>query len=153
VVANGIGERAAQCRLPALILGGLLLTASPAAAKTPAMPAALKGKSCAQVPYRDRTQAPHNAAGLIFVPHGDKFRVRDSKRDNYLVDIWFNYAVIDMLDVGGQTLEMLSWPSEEPCVIRGTMPPGGGVPLHSHADAETGRHGGGDHGEDGPLLP
>ncbi len=45
-----------------------------------------------RVPYRDRTQAPHNAAGLIFVPRGDKFRVWDNKRDNYLVDVWFNYA-------------------------------------------------------------
>jgi hypothetical protein len=82
-------------RLAAVIAGGLLATASPAAAKVPATPAALKGKSCAQVPYRDRTQAPHNAAGLIFVPHGDTFRVWDNKRDNYLVDIWFNYAGVN----------------------------------------------------------
>jgi hypothetical protein len=54
--------------------------------------AALAKKSCGDVPFRDRTQAPHNAAGLIFVPHGDVFRIWDNKRDNYLVRIWFNYA-------------------------------------------------------------
>lgn len=75
----------------AVIVAAAAFTASPAPAK-PTVPSALAGKTCADVQYSDRTQAPANAAGLIFVPRGDKFRVWDNRRDNYLVRIWFNYA-------------------------------------------------------------
>jgi hypothetical protein len=74
-------------RLAAVIAGGLTIALS-------AAPPAL-AKTCSQVPYSDRTQAPHNAAGLIFGPHGDVFRVWDNKRDNYLVRIYFNYAGVN----------------------------------------------------------
>ena len=39
------------------------------------------------------------------------------------------------LDVFGATVEFVSW-SDEFCVMRGVVPPGGVVPLHRHADAE-----------------
>jgi quercetin dioxygenase-like cupin family protein len=39
------------------------------------------------------------------------------------------------LDVFGATVEFLSW-TDEFCVMRGVVPPGGVVPLHSHDDAE-----------------
>ena len=45
-----------------------------------------------------------------------------------------------MLDVLGPTVEFLTAPNEkdaEFCVMRGTIPPGVSVPLHSHADFET----------------
>src|SRR5690242_14601753 len=38
-------------------------------------------------------------------------------------------------DVFGGIVEFLSW-SDEFCVLRGTVPPGSVVPLHSHPDAE-----------------
>jgi quercetin dioxygenase-like cupin family protein len=44
------------------------------------------------------------------------------------------------LDVLGPTVSFLTPPDgadAEPCVMRGTMPPGVVVPLHSHADPET----------------
>jgi quercetin dioxygenase-like cupin family protein len=42
------------------------------------------------------------------------------------------------LDVLGPTLEFLSPPTEGAayCILRGTIPPGGCVPLHSHPDPE-----------------
>src|SRR5258705_9450374 len=43
------------------------------------------------------------------------------------------------LDVFGPTVEFLRWPDDpgaEFCVMRGVVPPGVAVPLHSHADAE-----------------
>jgi len=42
------------------------------------------------------------------------------------------------LDVFGSTLELLSPPTEgaADCALRGTIPPGGCVPLHSHPDPE-----------------
>jgi|1186.fasta_scaffold196353_2 hypothetical protein len=75
-----------RSKLAAAAAGGFALALS---ASTPA----LAGKTCGQVPYSDRTQAgPNNAAGLIFQPRRDVFRVWDNKRDNYLVRIYFNYA-------------------------------------------------------------
>jgi quercetin dioxygenase-like cupin family protein len=39
---------------------------------------------------------------------------------------------------GGASIAFLTAPEEgAPCVMRGTIPPGGFVPLHSHADPET----------------
>lgn len=38
----------------------------------------------------------------------------------------------------GNRMELLSPPTEDAyCVMRGTIPAGGGVPLHSHTDAES----------------
>jgi quercetin dioxygenase-like cupin family protein len=45
---------------------------------------------------------------------------------------------IETLDVLGPTIAFLTAPADgEPCVMRGTIPPRGSVPLHSHADPET----------------
>jgi quercetin dioxygenase-like cupin family protein len=45
---------------------------------------------------------------------------------------------VQTLDVLGPTIAFLTPPQDgEPCVMRGTIPPGGVVPLHSHADPET----------------
>jgi quercetin dioxygenase-like cupin family protein len=45
---------------------------------------------------------------------------------------------IEVLDVLGPTIAFLTEPEDgEPCVMRGTIPPRGSVPLHSHADPET----------------
>ena len=42
------------------------------------------------------------------------------------------------LDVMGATLQYLTSPDDgQPCILRGTIPPGAIVPLHSHPDAET----------------
>jgi quercetin dioxygenase-like cupin family protein len=42
------------------------------------------------------------------------------------------------LDLGGPTLEFLVPPRDgEPCLMRGVIPAGDIVPLHSHADPET----------------
>jgi quercetin dioxygenase-like cupin family protein len=41
----------------------------------------------------------------------------------------------EVIDVLGPTLEFLTW-TEEFCVMRGVVPPGVTVPLHSHDDAE-----------------
>jgi quercetin dioxygenase-like cupin family protein len=45
--------------------------------------------------------------------------------------------VVDLVD--GATIRFLTPPGADgfPCVMRGTIPPGGVVPLHSHADPET----------------
>jgi quercetin dioxygenase-like cupin family protein len=44
----------------------------------------------------------------------------------------------DVLDLSGATIELLIPLREhEPCVMRGTIPPGVVVPLHSHDDPET----------------
>jgi quercetin dioxygenase-like cupin family protein len=44
--------------------------------------------------------------------------------------------VLDLPD--GNTIELLSPSTEDAyCVIKGTIPPSGGVPLHSHTDAES----------------
>jgi quercetin dioxygenase-like cupin family protein len=42
-----------------------------------------------------------------------------------------------VLDLLGPTVEMLSFSTEDPfCVMKGTIPPGVAVPLHSHDDLE-----------------
>ncbi|HET9902174.1 MAG TPA: cupin domain-containing protein [Xanthobacteraceae bacterium] len=46
----------------------------------------------------------------------------------------------EVLDVMGPTIALLTEPAPEdsvPCVMQGTIPPGGVVPLHAHADPET----------------
>jgi quercetin dioxygenase-like cupin family protein len=44
----------------------------------------------------------------------------------------------DTLDLMGPTVQFLVPPRDGvPCILRGTIPPGSGVPLHSHADPET----------------
>lgn len=46
---------------------------------------------------------------------------------------------LERIDVLGPTIQFVTDPAEEgaPCIMRGTIPPGGSVPLHSHADPET----------------
>jgi quercetin dioxygenase-like cupin family protein len=47
---------------------------------------------------------------------------------------------VETLDVLGPTIQYLTPPDGDdghPCVMRGTIPPGVVVPLHSHADPET----------------
>jgi uncharacterized RmlC-like cupin family protein len=46
----------------------------------------------------------------------------------------------EKLDVLGPTIQYVTTPDaddRDPCVMRGTIPPGVVVPLHSHADPET----------------
>jgi hypothetical protein len=46
----------------------------------------------------------------------------------------------DEIDVLGPTVEILApagLPDDAPCAIRGTIPSGGVIPLHSHGDPET----------------
>jgi Cupin domain len=49
-------------------------------------------------------------------------------------------SAVETIDVLGPTVQYLT-PCEAgddtPCVLRGSIPPGGFVPLHSHADPET----------------
>jgi len=52
----------------------------------------------------------------------------------------FNKKSHAVLDVLGPTVEFLVLPFEcagDYCVIRGTIPPGVSVPLHSHPDNES----------------
>jgi quercetin dioxygenase-like cupin family protein len=52
----------------------------------------------------------------------------------------FEAGTIEVIEVLGPTLEILApldLPDDAPCGIRGTIPPGGVVPLHSHGDPET----------------
>jgi mannose-6-phosphate isomerase-like protein (cupin superfamily) len=47
---------------------------------------------------------------------------------------------LETLDVLGPTIQFLTPPGPQddlPCTFRGTIPPGGLVPLHRHADPET----------------
>ncbi len=45
---------------------------------------------------------------------------------------------VEAIDVLGPTIEVLvPGDRDEPCVLRGTVPPGGLAPLHSHPDPET----------------
>jgi len=47
---------------------------------------------------------------------------------------------VEVVEVLGPTITFLTPPDDSgdaPCVMRGTMPPGVVVPLHSHADPET----------------
>ena len=52
----------------------------------------------------------------------------------------FNEGMHGVLDVLGPTVEFLTLPSESDsdyCVMKGTVPPGVSVPLHSHPDDES----------------
>jgi len=54
----------------------------------------------------------------------------------HLVDL----RAVDTIDVLGPTLAFVTAPDgndDGPSVMRGAIPPGGVVPLHSHADPET----------------
>jgi quercetin dioxygenase-like cupin family protein len=54
---------------------------------------------------------------------------------------------VEILDVMGPTIQLLTAPGEPddaPCIMRGTIPPGVFVPLHSHPDPETFIHVAGD---------
>ncbi|MER8671192.1 hypothetical protein NKH45_29175 [Mesorhizobium sp. M1156] len=45
---------------------------------------------------------------------------------------------VETFDVLGPVVQFLTPPRDgEPCIMRGTVPPGVVVPLHSHADPET----------------
>jgi quercetin dioxygenase-like cupin family protein len=47
---------------------------------------------------------------------------------------------VEAINVLGPTIQFLTpleGSQDAPCVMRGTIPPGGVVPLHSHADPET----------------
>lgn len=47
-------------------------------------------------------------------------------------------TVGEVLDVLGPTIQFISEPEDPwPCLMRGVIPPGGIVPLHSHRDQET----------------
>ena len=69
---------------------GLTVAASPTAE-------ALAKTKCGQVPYSERTQAKAadgrpNAAGVVFQPEGDVFKVWDNLDDGKRVAVYFNYA-------------------------------------------------------------
>jgi hypothetical protein len=85
-------RRTAGIATLAAIVAAAAFTAGPSSAKPVAAPAALAKQSCAQAQYRDRSQAPSNAAGIVFNPKGDSFQIWDNQRDNHLVAAWFNYA-------------------------------------------------------------
>jgi hypothetical protein len=46
---------------------------------------------------------------------------------------------VETIDVLGPTIQFLTPPDRKdaPCIMRGTIPPGVSIPLHSHADPET----------------
>ncbi|MGH9308435.1 MAG: cupin domain-containing protein, partial [Vicinamibacterales bacterium] len=45
---------------------------------------------------------------------------------------------VETIEVLGPTIQFLTSPeASEPCIMRGTIPAGVSVPLHSHADPET----------------
>jgi quercetin dioxygenase-like cupin family protein len=46
---------------------------------------------------------------------------------------------LERLDLLGPTIQFVTDPDKEngPCIMRGTVPPGVSIPLHSHADPET----------------
>jgi hypothetical protein len=67
------------------------------ATQRPAAAAAAAARSCRRVPYSERTQAKAddgrpNAAGVVFQPEGDKFKVWDNLDDGKPVSVYFNYA-------------------------------------------------------------
>ena len=78
-----------------LVVAAAAVIPSSAAAKPASPTARAAAATCADVPYRDRTQAPQNRAGVIFVPLGDVFRIWDNQRDQQRVTVWFNYAGVD----------------------------------------------------------
>jgi uncharacterized RmlC-like cupin family protein len=48
-----------------------------------------------------------------------------------------NWQGLEHFEALGPLLEFLTGTQISPCIIRGTIPPGVFVPLHSHADPET----------------
>lgn len=46
---------------------------------------------------------------------------------------------LERINILGPTIQFLTDPTDDrsPCIMRGTIPPGVSVPLHSHADPET----------------
>ncbi len=48
-------------------------------------------------------------------------------------------AALPTISILGPTIQFITGPGDdhEPCVMRGTIPPGGSIPLHSHDDPET----------------
>jgi hypothetical protein len=66
-----------------------------AAATGFAVPAESAKQTCGDRPYQDRTQVAGNAAGVVFVPKGDKFKIWDNVRDDDNVEVLFNYAGVD----------------------------------------------------------
>jgi quercetin dioxygenase-like cupin family protein len=49
-------------------------------------------------------------------------------------------GTVETIEVLGPKVQFLTSPDDgdgAPCIMRGTIPPGGAVPLHSHADPET----------------
>jgi quercetin dioxygenase-like cupin family protein len=62
-------------------------------------------------------------------------RTAPARRPARLVDP----RTAEILDVLGPTVQLLTAPAgdDEPCLIRGTIPPGVVVPLHSHPDVEA----------------
>jgi hypothetical protein len=82
--------RTAAVAVVGTVIAAAAFTASPAAAK-PMPTASAAGPKCGEVPYRDRTRAPRNSGGVIFVPLGDVFRTWDNRRDGLQVQVWFNY--------------------------------------------------------------
>jgi mannose-6-phosphate isomerase-like protein (cupin superfamily) len=51
-----------------------------------------------------------------------------------------DWSALERVEILGPVLEFLTpagAPDDTPCIIRGAIPPGGIVPLHSHADPET----------------
>ncbi|HWM12333.1 MAG TPA: hypothetical protein VNO82_23435 [Solirubrobacteraceae bacterium] len=76
-------RRTAAATVAATVAAGAL-TASPAQAAT-----------CGQTKYGDRVQADNNAAGAVFVRKGDKWKLWDNQRDEWLVRVEYNYAGVD----------------------------------------------------------
>ena len=46
---------------------------------------------------------------------------------------------VEIMNVLGPTIQFLTSPEDAsaPCIMRGTIPPGVAIPMHSHADPET----------------
>ena len=60
--------------------------------------------------------------------------------DNKIIRHVATGSGMEILDVAGLTVEFLTGPQEEPrdfCVMRGVIPPGAVVPIHSHDSTET----------------
>jgi hypothetical protein len=79
------GIRRTAAATVAATVAAAALTASPAQA----------AKTCGQTKYGDRVQADDNAAGAIFVRKGDKWKLWDNQRDEWLVRVEYNYAGVD----------------------------------------------------------
>jgi hypothetical protein len=92
------------------LLTAATATAAPAAAR-PAELARAAAKTCRQAPYSDRLQAPHNAAGVVFLRKGDYWKLWDNKRDGWATTVEYNYAGVgddwkraSRVDDGGQNI-------------------------------------------------